>query len=111
MTESLNKIVLHFIDSVLEKVEIPLTQNKPNVKMALKEIKHIRSFCHEIMIETELQTSIVDKKSNHIQRSTYNCLYQCGFKITSIREIDSHRTNVHGHPDPKRDYNHPIYNE
>ena len=112
MTDSLNEILVGLIDSVLEKVEKPLVGKKPNVKSALKEINRIRTICHIIRTETDQSKSNVENKSKQsIQRHTYSCLYQCGFKTTSIREIDNHLTNVHGHPDPKRDYNHPIYNE
>ena len=111
MIDSLNESVLKLIDIVLEKVEKPLTRKKPNVKAALKEINYIRSLCHQIWIKTDKPISNVENKSKSVPQYMYNCLYQCGFKTYSIRDIDAHLTNVHGHPDPKRDYNHPIYNE
>ena len=78
--------------------------------MALAEINRIRCICDNIKKEAMLPVHN-EVGERQYQRFTYKCLYLCGFTTTSIREIDSHLTNIHGHPDPKRDYNHPIYNE
>jgi len=111
LKENLDYSVSKLISTVLEIIESPLRQKKPNVKVAIAEISRIREICNTSFKENDEPTSRIGTNFRHVHHYTYNCLYQCGFKITSIREIDSHLTNVHDHPDPKRDYNHPIYNE
>ena len=111
MNESLDYSVSKLINSILKIIESSLKQKKPNVKDAIAKINRIRDICNTSIRDFDKPISRIDNSFRHELHYTYNCLYQCGFKTTSIREIDSHLTNVHDHPETKRDYNHPIYNE
>ena len=84
MTENLNETLVGLIEVVLVKIEKPLSQKKPNVKMALAEINHIRFICNNIKKEAVLPVNNVGEQQN--PRFTYKCLYLCGFTTTSIRE-------------------------
>jgi len=111
LKEGLDYNFSKLIYTILEIIENPLKQKKPDVKDALAKINRIREICNIIVNETGPSVSIKENNFRPVIHHTYTCLYQCGFKTASIREIDSHMTNVHCHPDPQRDYSHPIYNE
>lgn len=104
--------ILDLLDTVLTKIGEPLKEKKPNAKAALYTIKWYQERVRKLRIEyqkEEVESEVRNKASRNVY--TYKCLYQCGFTTHSIREIDTHLTEKHGHPDPKRDYGHPIYNE
>ena len=110
---SLGYSILHLVDAILVDIEEPLKKKKPDVKTALLEIDGYRNRANKLREFWENEKSLRNNNSSYMTKKvqTYNCLYQCGFTTHSIREIDKHLTKEHGHPDPKRDYSHPIYNE
>ena len=108
--KELPETVLNIISFILEEIENPLKQKRPNAKQALKEIDYFRSKCNTIREEFKNESYLREKeKSFSNTKFAYKCMYQCGFTTFSIREIDKHLTDMYGHPNPQRDYNHPIY--
>jgi len=104
--------ILNLLDTILTKIEEPLREKKPNAKAASYTIKWYQERIRKLRVEfqnEETESESRNKASRNVY--TYKCLYQCGFTTQSIREIDTHLTKEHSHPDPKRDYSHTIYNE
>jgi len=104
--ERMGYTILDLVNKIVSDIEKPLKKKKPDVKTALSIIDWYNKKTIELreiwQKEDERKSEVVTKKIY-----TYKCLYQCGFTTSSIREIDTHLTKEHGHPDPKRDYSHP----